>query len=76
MRQHKGHNERFLTLSSIIYKFNHAFFISLQIPFAIKTTPGASQILAKTILHAKVFQKTMIVLVQAQPIMWTKTVTM
>lgn len=38
-------------------------------------TPIASQILAKAILHAMVFRKTMIAVVQTQPLIWTKAVT-
>lgn len=39
-------------------------------------TPSASQILAKSILHARIFQKMAVAIVQAQPLIWTKTVTM
>lgn len=39
-------------------------------------TPSADQILAQTILRARIFQKTTVAIVQTQPLIWTKTVTM
>lgn len=38
-------------------------------------TPGASQILVKTILYATIIQKTTSAIVQTRPLIWTKTVT-